>query len=129
MPAKLDRLHPDLTAALARILPAMAAFGTPMIPFEGERTLERQQRLHAQGRNGVGKIVTNCDGVKNKSMHQVQPDGLVHAVDCVFLVEGKPSWADTHPWALYGSMVVACGLRWGGKFPSIDSPHAEMPLS
>lgn len=129
MAADLRRVHPELLAAIDRIIPAMQLFGQEMIVFEGERTLERQQRLYAQGRTAPGKKVTNCDGITNRSMHQVQADGFVHAIDLVFVVEGTPSWADTLPWGLLGEMVRACGLRWGGNFPSVDSPHCEVPLS
>jgi peptidoglycan L-alanyl-D-glutamate endopeptidase CwlK len=125
----LSRAHPDLRTAIDRVLLAMPIFGYPMLVFECERTLERQRALYAQGRTAPGHKVTKRDGLKTTSMHQLQPDGYAHAADMVFLVDGKPCWADTLPWGLYGAMVQACGLRWGGGFGSMpDSPHMEVPL-
>jgi peptidoglycan L-alanyl-D-glutamate endopeptidase CwlK len=128
--ADLTHAHPDLVAAVDRILPAMRLFGHTMIVLEGERSTERQRQLYAQGRTAPGRRVTNCDGINDRSPHQVQRDGYVHAADLVFLVDGRPSWADTLPWGLYGAMVQACGLRWGGSFRTLpDSPHMEVPMA
>ena len=48
---------------------------------QGVRTAEYQNSLYQQGRTKPGKIVTNCDGIKNKSNHQAKADGYGHAID------------------------------------------------
>ncbi|TAK81830.1 MAG: M15 family peptidase [Aquabacterium sp.] len=122
-------MHPALLARIDKILPALALWGHPMLILEGVRTAERQAILYAQGRTAPGAIVTQCDGLKTKSHHQVHADGFGHAVDCVFLVDGQPSWNPALPWAVYGAMVIAEGLIWGGSWHHglIDLPHAEWP--
>ena len=60
-----------------------------------------------------------------RSKHQPQADGFGHAVDCAF--KGTDPFAETHPWALYGAMVEALGLTWGGRWQHpVDRPHAEL---
>lgn len=126
---KLAGVHPRLIVAVTRILNAMAELGFPMLVTDGVRTAAQQQALYAQGRGGPGKIVTHTDGVVKRSNHQLKDDGFGHAVDCAFLVDGKPSWDDAHPWALYGAMAKALGLVWGGDWKSIvDRPHIELKL-
>jgi peptidoglycan L-alanyl-D-glutamate endopeptidase CwlK len=126
--SRLEGVHPVLTDKVTRMLHALAELGFPMMVTDGVRTLAQQQALYAQGRSKPGKIVTNADGVRVKSNHQPKPDGYGHAVDCCFLVDGKPSWDGTLPWKLYGEMAKALGLSWGGDWKSItDKPHIEMP--
>ncbi len=125
---KLTGVHPKLANAVTLIRLAMAQLGFTMIVTDGVRTLEQQQALYAQGRTTPGHIVTNADGVKVRSNHQAHGDGFGHAVDCTFIVDGKPSWDDSLPWRLYGEMAKSQGLRWGGEFISIvDNPHIELP--
>jgi hypothetical protein len=127
MADKRDQLHPDLLAKLDKVMAAMSAIGFPMKIVQGVRTTEQQQALYAQGRTAPGKIVTNCDGVKNKSNHQVKEDGFGHAADCAF--EGPEPFGDKLPWGAYGNCAVAVGLTWGGNWkpPLIDRPHVELP--
>ena len=47
----------------------------------GARTAEEQNYLYQQGRTKAGQRVTNCDGYKAKSNHQIKSDGYGHAVD------------------------------------------------
>ncbi len=127
---KLSLVHPRIREALYRILPAMETFGHPMTVFEGVRSPGRQAALYAQGRTRPGKIVTNVDGLDpSKCTHFAQADGFGHAVDCVFLVDGGPSWDPNLPWQVYGAMVRALGLTWGGDWPHLrDFPHLEIPV-
>jgi peptidoglycan L-alanyl-D-glutamate endopeptidase CwlK len=127
---KLDGLHPELVEKVQRVLAAMAALGFPMMVTDGLRTTEQQQALFAKGRTAPGSIVTNADGVKAKSNHQMKADGFGHAVDCTFLdANGKPTWDGMKPWAAYGACAVAVGLTWGGNWKSklVDRPHIELP--
>lgn len=119
---------PALQEKVERVLEAMKALGFPMMVVEGLRTQERQQELWAQGRTKPGPIVTYRDGVTKRSEHQAKGDGLGYAVDCCFLVDGKPSWDLRLPWKVYGEAAKALGLVWGGDWTSlVDLPHIELP--
>lgn len=124
---KLTGCHPLLIEKVKRILSAMDALGWPMMVTAGVRSIEEQQLLFAQGRTSPGKIVTMCDGVKKPSNHQPKSDGLGHAADLVFIVDGKPSWDLKLHWDLLGEMAMALGLTWGGSWANIhDMPHVEL---
>jgi peptidoglycan L-alanyl-D-glutamate endopeptidase CwlK len=127
--AKLVGCHPQLIAAVGKVLDAMAALGHQMLVTDGVRTLAQQQALYAQGRTTPGPIVTEDDGVTHPSRHQLRPsDELGHAADCCFLVNGAPSWDARLPWQAYGACAQALGLTWGGAWVSLkDLPHVELP--
>jgi peptidoglycan L-alanyl-D-glutamate endopeptidase CwlK len=128
VPDRLTGVHPTLVMAVRKILIAMKFIGRPMMVTDGVRTLQKQQALYAQGRTAPGKIVTNADGILIRSNHQAKGDGWGYAVDLAFLRDGKPSWAEDHPWKLYGEMAKALGLRWGGDWKALnDRPHIELP--
>lgn len=125
---KLEGVHPELKIAIAKILAAMNALGYPMMVTAGVRTANEQAALYAQGRTKKGPIVTYADGKRIKSNHQAKNDGYGHAVDCCFIVHGKPSWDNTLPWTMYGAMARLLGLKWGGDWKSLkDMPHVELP--
>ena len=130
---RLAGVHPELVEKVTKILRAMAILGHPMMVTDGVRTTEAQQALYAQGRTKPGKIVTWTDGVVKKSNHQPRGDGYGYAADCCFLTDmdgdgpDDPSWAESHPWALYGAMARALGLTWGGDWRQfVDRPHVEL---
>ncbi len=131
MSAKLERVHPTLVAKVLRILVRMASLGHPMMVTDGARTAKQQNLLYLQGRDPAhpGRIVTNADGYKKASNHQIKADGYGHAVDCCFVVDGRPSWDEKLPWLVYGSIAVDEGLEWGGNWNSnlVDRPHIELP--
>lgn len=125
---RLAGVHPRLVDKLDRVLDAMAVLGFAMMVTDGLRTREQQQLLYAKGRTAKGPVVTNADGVTKKSNHQAKDDGYGRAVDCVFLVDGKPSWDARLPWKAYGAAAEAVGLIWGGSWTSlVDLPHVELP--
>jgi peptidoglycan L-alanyl-D-glutamate endopeptidase CwlK len=130
-PHRLERLtgvHPQLITIVTRICAALEALGVTMIVTDGVRTVKQQKALYEQGRSTPGEIVTQLDGVKKKSNHQLKPDGFGHAVDLCFWVDGKPSWAESNPWHLYGEIAKFEGCAWGGDWASIvDRPHIEWP--
>jgi peptidoglycan L-alanyl-D-glutamate endopeptidase CwlK len=124
---RLAGVSPILIERLDRVLVAMAALGFPMMPTDGLRTVEQQRALYAQGRSAPGPIVTYADGVEKKSNHQAHTDGMGHAVDCCFLIDGKPSWDAHLPWKVYGAAAEALGLKWGGHWDRLsDLPHVEL---
>jgi peptidoglycan LD-endopeptidase CwlK len=118
---KLEGVIPEMRQKVERVLAAMSALGHPMFVVSGNRTVEEQQKLFAQGRTKPGPIVTNADGVEKKSNHQGGK-----AVDCAFA--GGDPWSSSHPWEAYGACAKAVGLKWGGDFKSlVDKPHIELP--
>lgn len=130
----LTLLHPELVTRLNVVLTSMRAQGLPMQPYQGLRTAEQQHMLWLEGRDGktLERIVTNCDGYKNKSNHQGRPpDGKGWAVDCLF--EGSDPFLEHDPhatvkWATYGHLGESLGLVWGGRFSSpVDLDHLELP--
>lgn len=131
---KLVNVHPSLQDKVARIKFAMAELGFPMVVTDGVRTDAEQALLYTKGRNLAGqivdpsKVVTYRDGLHKRSNHQIHPDTRFgHAIDMCFLVDGKPSWAESNPWTLYGVMAEALGLSWGGRWQHpVDRPHIEM---
>lgn len=137
MTDKLVGVHPLLVGAVGRILHAMDILGYPMVVTDGVRTEQEQAALYAKGRTAPGRIVTNAKGTPDsRSNHQVKADGFGHAVDCCFLIDADrdgevddPTWDDARPWALYGAMARALGLKWGGDWPThkTDRPHVERP--
>lgn len=120
MSVKLEGVKPELVEKVGRLLDAMAILGHPMRVTDGNRTVEQQQALYAQGRTKPGKIVTYADGVVKKSNHQGG-----RAVDCCF--DDPAPYAEKHPWALFGLAAEALGLKWGGRFQKlVDRPHVEL---
>ena len=126
---KLTGVHPDLVLKVEQLLVVLRILGLPMIVTAGVRTEAEQAALYAQGRTAPGKIVTNADGVTNRSNHQVKADGYGHAVDCAFRdAAGQPTWDPSYPWRLYGTLAMQLGLKWGGAWSAItDLPHVELP--
>jgi len=117
----LAQVDPGVAAAVRRVLDAMTALGHPMVAYDGRRTLAQQQALYARGRTRPGPVVTQVDGVRVKSRHQV---GL--AVDCAFLGPDGGSLTWDGPWDAYGTCAEVVGLTWGGRWVSlVDRPHVE----
>lgn len=122
----LDGAHLLLVEQVPLILAEMARRQHPMKMTEGRRSLKRQQELYAQGRTKPGKRVTNADGVRHRSKHQEQGDGTHHAIDFVFAV-GRRGVTWDGPWEVFGEVVRAHGLVWGGDWRTPDRPHVEVP--
>ena len=118
MNPKLKGVDPTLARKVEAVLDDMAYLGHPMCITEGKRSYARQLWLYAQGRTRPGKKVTWT--LKSKHV-----DG--NAVDCAFVVNGKPSWDESLPWLAYGEHAEARGLVWGGRWHRPDKPHVELP--
>lgn len=91
-PHRLVRLrgcHPDLKARMIAIIDALTAEGHEVVLTQGVRTTAQQQAIYAQGRTKPGKVVTDCDGVRRASNHQIKSDGYGHAVDVSWRVNNE----------------------------------------
>jgi peptidoglycan LD-endopeptidase CwlK len=117
----------------------MGRLGHPMVVTDGLRSLAQQQYLYSKGRTRVGEnprpekplgdTVTDADGTRVKSNHQMKADGYSHAADLTFSVNGVPQWNARDPWwDLYGHVAEMLGLEWGGRWTTRkDRPHVQLP--
>ena len=122
----------------------------------GVRTAEEQNRLYQKGRTAPGTKVTNVDGYKLKSNHQVKFNGLGYATDIGVLVTEKViekvkengkevekeiektiykgSWRDFHYYqdiynaAKRAGLLEKYGVEWGGNCWRTfkDAPHWQI---
>lgn len=122
-----ERLVACATATLKR-----APMDLTIPRYGGWRSVEDQQNLYYRGRTKSGRIVTNCDGIRQKSMHQ---RGL--ALDIVVWdgYRKRPIWptADSDEWVAIKTIMyeeasrMGISITWGGDwvhFP--DRPHWEI---
>lgn len=127
----LKGIHPDLVKVMQE-----AIKDTP-VDFtitDGVRTTAQQQALYAKGRTAPGGKVTNADGVKNKSNHQVKADGYGYAIDLCPYVDGKVDYNDDSDSlkviAAHIKATAKClgvNIGWGGDWKgSWDKPHFEL---
>lgn len=109
------------------------------------RSPEEQDKLYAQGRSTLGRIVTNARA--GKSHHNTRlPDGTpaARAFDIVPLRHGKPVWGtsgngvdddpsddekdDLEVWQRIGAHGEAVGLEWAGRWTRMrEFPHFQEP--
>lgn len=94
----------------------------PMRVVFGYRSPALQNRLYQQGRTTPGKIVTNLDGYRHPSMHN-----LGRAVDACAWRGGTFDWnAPSDWWSNYGVRGEKRGMRWGGRWRMRDLGHLEL---
>jgi peptidoglycan L-alanyl-D-glutamate endopeptidase CwlK len=88
--------------------------------------------LYAQGRTAPGRVVTNVDGVRNRSNHQPKSDGYGYAVDLYPSPGGAVNVNDVAGLTRVAGHIknVAKGLgialEWGGDWKMRDYPHFEL---
>lgn len=108
---------------------------------EGHRTVERQQKLYASGRDEPGPILTKVDGIKIKSKHNYDPSLAIDAVPYPI------DWQDHKRMYYFAGFVMATAkrlkaegrikndIRWGGDWDGdtevndqtfMDLPHFEI---
>ena len=117
---KMTGLKPELQVRTEQLISEMFKRGHAVMVFQGFRSFEEQDYLYAQGRTRRGAIVTNAKA--GQSNHNYGT-----AVDIVFLVNGNPSWDNSHPWSLLGEVGEAVGLEWGGNWTGfVDRPHFQL---
>lgn len=126
---KLKGVHPDLVKVMK------ASITDSPIDFSitsGVRTAAEQKALYAQGRTTKGGIVTNADGVKNKSNHQAKSDGFGYAVDFCPYINGKLDWNNEANFRIIATHIIAIAKCIGIKVESgmnwkfLDLPHIEL---
>lgn len=129
----LQGVHPNLVKIMTE------AIKTSPVDFtivEGVRTAKRQQELYAQGRTKPGMKVTNADGVRNKSNHQVKADGFGHAVDLYPYYNGSVQVEGNEvdkKLKLISSHIKGTAkklnleITWGGDWKKpYDPPHFQL---
>lgn len=117
-PAKVD-LYPVVEHFRDQLVAIMAAFGKEVIVTDAYRSIEEQDALYAIGRTKPGTIVTNAKG--GDSFHNWRC-----AFDVAFVKNGKPSWDESHPWEVLGTVGKVLGLEWGGDWTGlVDRPHFQ----
>ena len=126
---KLYGVHPKLVNLMQE---AIKNSPYMFIISQGVRTAEYQNSLYQQGRTIPGKIVTNADGYKIKSNHQIKSDGLGHAVDIAIMDGKKVDWDDLTKYKAVGEHICKIALEmgisisWGGRWKRKDYPHFEL---
>ena len=118
--ANMAGVHPYLKLAVCRAIAISTVdFG---VVGGAVRTAAEQNALYQKGRTTPGPKVTDKDGYKHKSNHQITADGTGHSVDLTAWVDGK--W-DFDTWPLYHQIAWAMcqaatelgfRIRWGGNW-------------
>jgi peptidoglycan L-alanyl-D-glutamate endopeptidase CwlK len=118
-PARLTNL---VQRKADEVIAEMTTFGYKVMVYQGFRSFAGQDALYAQGRTKPGTVVTNAKG--GDSLHNY---GC--AVDIVFIENGRPSWAEHHPWHILGAIGKKHGFEWGGDWASFpDRPHLQITM-
>ena len=135
---KMEKVHPKLVEVMKEAIENS--------PFDfritdGARTTEEQFALYQKGRTLPGPKVTNCDGKKFKSNHQIKSDGFGHAVDifpCGVVENGvyrkftSEEGYDEKKLKLIANHILAVAkskninIEWGGNWKMNDTPHFEL---
>ena len=135
---KMKKVHPKLIEVMK------AAIENSPYDFritDGARTAEEQFALYQIGRSKPGRIVTNCDGKRAKSNHQIKSDGFGHAVDifpCGVIENGvyrkftSEEGYDDKKLKLIANHILEVAksknvnVEWGGNWKMHDTPHFEL---
>lgn len=130
----LNGIHPHLVAILEE---SIKCSPIKFVIYEGIRTIKRQKILYAQGRSTEGKIVTYCDGLINKSNHQLKKDGFGYAVDIYPCINNMVKITESYvPYLL---KIIASHIQskakelgiiitWGGEWEIKDYSHFELSI-
>ncbi len=135
---KMKKVHPKLVEVMKEAIKNS--------PFDfritdGARTAEEQFALYQKGRTKPGPKVTNCDGYKAKSNHQIKSDGYGYAVDifpCGILENGvyrkftSDEGYDDKKLKIISEHILkiakekGVNVEWGGNWKMHDTPHFEI---
>ena len=136
------RVNPTARRKFKAVLADVRGYGLPLFVWEVYRSRERQRALYAQGRTNQQLLeagYTPEEIAKYRAMgftsirpvvtHARTPryHGRGRAMDCCWLVDGKPSWnVPEEWWQTYGRAAKAHGLKWGGDWKKIkDKAHVQ----
>jgi len=95
------------------------------------RTASEQNALYHQGRSMPGRKVTDKDGYRNKSNHQVTADGTGHSVDLTAWVGGAWEFDDWNAyyeiaWAMaQAAQELGIRVKWGGNWYEVLNDYAH----
>ena len=135
---KMEKVHPKLVEVMKT---AITDSPYDFRITSGARTTEEQFALYPKGRTLPGPKVTNCDGKKAKSNHQIKADGYGHAVDifpCGVIENGvyrkftSEEGYDEKKLKLIANHILAVAkskninIEWGGNWKMKDTPHFEL---
>jgi len=139
--AELATCHDDLQIVFNEVIKVT---NVDLIIVNGNRSIQEQQDMYAQGRTKPGAIITNVDGVNDIGKHNELP---AKAVDICCYVNGKASWEIKHLCYLGGVVMSTANrlyeegkikhrIRWGGNWDGdgeiisdqnlVDGPHYEI---
>ncbi len=135
-------VHPNLVKVIKE---AIADSPYDFMITQGLRTAKYQNELYQQGRTKSGLKVTNADGYKNKSNHQIKVDGYGYAVDifCCGKYDENGNYIKYNTQEGYDSKKLkdiadhikivskskGYKIEWGGDWKGgWDSPHFELKL-
>ena len=119
---KITDLNPAAQIKCNEFIKQCTVAGLNIKIIQTLRDAEYQNSLYKQGRTAAGKIITKCDGYKNKSRHQ---SGL--AWDAVALDDdGDINWSDTTLYKKMADIAVKMGLTAGYYFSFRDLDHFEV---
>jgi peptidoglycan LD-endopeptidase CwlK len=126
----LEGIHPDLVKVMTE---AIKNSPVDFTITDGVRTTAEQQILYAQGRTKPGRIVTNADGIRNKSNHQAKTDGYGYAVDLYPFYGGTVQLNDHTRLRAIADHIKKTAkqlnikIEWGGDWAKFrDYPHFEL---
>ena len=130
---KLKGVHPNLINFFKELI-LISPWDFRIL--RGVSTPEEQNKLYQQGRTIKGFKVTNCDGFKKKSNHQIKFNGLGYAVDIGVIVNRvyKGTLQDFHYYQdIYNiakdkGLLQKYNIEWGGNcWKSFkDAPHWQI---
>jgi len=90
------------------------------------RSPQEQAELYQSGRSKPGPILTNCDGVRKMSQHNVNPS---RAFD-VGVIDGGKYRGDEAAYAPLGDIAKDLGIIWGGSWKRLkDFCHFQAEVS
>lgn len=120
--ARLKGVHPDLIRVVMRCAKDWKDPETGFIVTCGVRTLEEQKVLKSKGASRT-----------LRSRHIPAQNGLSHAVDLAFLINGQVKW-DFPLYDRLAKVMKAAAkaekveIEWGGDWVSFkDGPHYQLP--
>ena len=135
------RVNPAARRKFKAVLAHVRGRGLPLLVWEVYRSREQQRALYAQGRTNaellkVGYTPEEIATYRAQGYLASKPvvtkilnpryHGTGRAMDCCWLVDGKPTWnVDMSWWEMYGRAAEAHALKWGGRWKMRDLPHVQ----